>query len=505
MKKIVQKIKTSLKTYHPPKPLAMLFLLIPFFSFFIGKTNLGIDNDLWFILTTGRYILTQGFPLIEPFTIHENFAFVIQQWLTDVIFYRVFDLFGLIGISIFVMLIFVVILFIMYKLCKLISDNRVHLSVLITIVFGILYSFFYLTSRPQIFDALFLLLSFYFLELYIKKGKIKYLIGLPICSFLLINFHASSWFMLFLFILPYLLNFKIKLFSYDKYKIKPLLVTVVIMFLAGFLNPYGIRAIVYIFSSFGNRYINDLVIEMHIPNITSLTGIVIYASLFGILLCYVFYRKSKLKLRYLLLYLGTTVLALSSIKGFQFFLLACFFPLASYLKPNFKIYQENYHYSKQFKIRYVIIVLCLLSLLGVTFLDSSHEYKNRIENIKNYLVEHESNHKEELKIYTGYNDGGYLEFYGFKVYLDPRAEVFLKSNNKQKDVIEEYSKLQKGRVDIDQFLSEYNFDYLVLEETDYIYDQYLSKKDNKNYQYVMEEKRENSGKNDTMYLYKRSD
>lgn len=503
MKKIVLKIKSSLKNYHPAKPLAFLFLLIPLFISITGNNR--INNDLWFLLTTGRYILTRGFPLIEPFTIHENFSFVVQQWLTDVTFYKIFDLFGLIGISIFVMLIFVCILFFMYKLCKLVSDNRIHLSILITTIFGSLYSLFYLTSRPQIFDALFLILSFYFLELYIKKGKTKYLIGLPICSFLLINFHASSWFMIFLFILPYLLNFKIKLFSYDKYKIKPLLITVVIMFLVGFLNPYGIKAISYIFSSFGDSYVNSLVSEMRLPNITNLSGMVIYASLFGVLLCYTLNRNSKLKLRYLLLYLGTAVLALSSIKGFQFFLLACLFPLASYLKPNFRIYQENYHYSKQFKISYILIVLFLLSLFVVTAFDPSHEYKNRIGNIKNYLVEHESNHKEELKIYTGYNDGGYLEFYGFKVYLDPRAEVFLKSNNKQKDVIEEYYKLQEGRVDVDEFLSEYYFDYLVLAKTDYIYDQYLKKEENTNYQYIMKEETEKNGEIHTMYLYKRSD
>ena len=44
-----------------------------------------------------------------------------------------------------------------------------------------------------------------------------------------------------------------------------------------------------------------------------------------------------------------------------------------------------------------------------------------------YLSKHEN--KDGMVLYTGYNDGGYAEFLGYKPYIDPRAEVFVKKNN----------------------------------------------------------------------------
>ena len=85
LKKLVQKIKH----FNVCKPLWLLFILVPVsFSFFVAKFA---DNDFWFLINTGRYILNHGFPVIEPFTIHQGLSFVVQQWLTDVIFFFIYD------------------------------------------------------------------------------------------------------------------------------------------------------------------------------------------------------------------------------------------------------------------------------------------------------------------------------------------------------------------------------------------------------------------------------
>ena len=107
----MKKLITRIKNYHPCKPLALLYLLIPIaISFFLLRV---IDNDFWFLINQGRYILNQGFPIIEPFTIHYNFSFVIQQWLTDVIFYTIYHTFGHLGI---ILLLFVMTILIIYLL-----------------------------------------------------------------------------------------------------------------------------------------------------------------------------------------------------------------------------------------------------------------------------------------------------------------------------------------------------------------------------------------------------
>ena len=62
----------------------VLFFLSPFMGLLFMRWL--FDNDLWFILGSGRFVLENGFPYTEPFTMHENINFVLEQWLTDVIY-----------------------------------------------------------------------------------------------------------------------------------------------------------------------------------------------------------------------------------------------------------------------------------------------------------------------------------------------------------------------------------------------------------------------------------
>ena len=41
----------------------------------------GVNSDAWFLLNHGRYVASFGIPHVEPFTLHEGFHFVMQQWL----------------------------------------------------------------------------------------------------------------------------------------------------------------------------------------------------------------------------------------------------------------------------------------------------------------------------------------------------------------------------------------------------------------------------------------
>ena len=52
---------------------------------YVGVT---MDNDLWFTINHGRYLLTYGFTNIEPFTVHEGLAFSFEKWLTCITFSR---------------------------------------------------------------------------------------------------------------------------------------------------------------------------------------------------------------------------------------------------------------------------------------------------------------------------------------------------------------------------------------------------------------------------------
>ena len=73
---------------------------------------------------------------------------------------------------------------------------------------------------------------------------------------------------------------------------------------------------------------------------------------------------------------------------------------------------------------------------------------------------------EEVVLYTGYNDGGLAEFRGIASYIDPRAEVFVKKNNKKEDVMNEYYQLQTGIQYYKSFLNKYGFTHIIVKEDD---------------------------------------
>lgn len=469
--------------WSPPTILLISALLI--ISLFATFLKFNLDNDFWFIINTGKYIINNGFPTVEPFTIHSDLEFVVQQWLTDIIFYLTYSKIGIYGMLALMTILNSIIFILLYKICKLISGNKIKLSFVITMITGLIITFFYINTRPQIFDILFFLLELYLLELYINKKKNIYLLGLPLISIFMINLHASTWLMLFVFMVPYFIDgiINLKFFDKEKYKIIPLIITTIIMFTVGLINPYGVEAITYLFRSFGIEAINEMVYEMRTTSINQEIGMVTFIYILFILFTFYFNKKNKIKLRYLLLFFGTCYLALSHNKGILYLLVVGSLPIIYNLK-NIAIVDKNefIYTSKNKNIILIFGILIFIIIYGYMVYKSNLnlENKNSISSIVDYL---DKIANKDIKLYTGYDDGGYLEYRGYKCYLDPRAEVFLKSNNKKEDIFLEYYYLQEGFLNYKEFLEKYNFDYLLVSNKDILY-QLLDNEEN--YRYITE-------------------
>lgn len=84
------------KNRNISKKTLFLYFNIPLILVLLFRVNY---NDTWFLLNHGRYILNNGFPSIEPFTIHNNFSFIMQQWLSSVIFYLSYSILGKYGLD----------------------------------------------------------------------------------------------------------------------------------------------------------------------------------------------------------------------------------------------------------------------------------------------------------------------------------------------------------------------------------------------------------------------
>ena len=71
------------------------FILFIIPILFFVMENFVIDNDFWFTIAEGKYVLKKGFPHTVPFTIYNNLDFIYQSWGTGVIFYLIHKYFGL--------------------------------------------------------------------------------------------------------------------------------------------------------------------------------------------------------------------------------------------------------------------------------------------------------------------------------------------------------------------------------------------------------------------------
>ena len=469
------------------KKYAVLLLLFLPLSFIVVENKIP-DNDIWFLLNNGRYVVQSGIPFTDPFTIHEGLSYVMQQWLSSILLWGIYDFFGQYGILIFMYLFFIMLLFTYYKLCYIVSQNRVKSAVITAITFCLINTF--IVTRPQIFTYFILILELLSLELYVKSNDSKYLIGLPMLSLLLINLHASMWFFLFIFMLPYLLNtISIKKVTIDKIRLKPLIITCVVMFLVGFINPYGIDAIIYIFKSYGMVEINKSIAEMKSLTIDHFYFLVILGILFIFILLNYLRKDVKLDIRHYLFVCGMTILAFSHQKCFALFCLVLGYVFSYYFK-KFNIKNKLIN-NNVFKALFnggligLILVSLFTVIVGIKYSIISYDDENfylstGITEITDFMLDNTS--IDDVVLFVEFNEGGFTEFLGFKSYIDPRAELFFKKYNNKDDIFLESLEIENNPYyDYDSFIDKYKFTHLIV-KTDTYLDKYLN--NNSDYEIV---------------------
>ena len=460
------------------KRIKWLFLIIPFLA--VLSRYPFLDNDFYFICATGKLITETGFPHTDMLSMHSNMNVVIQQWLSSVVYWFIYDLAGKIGVIVFTYIVYYLICLLTYRICKLISGNPT-VSAICSALSDLMIFNAYVVSRPQIITFALLLAEVFFLELCVKEKKTRYLAALPILSIFLVNCHASMWLMFFVFILPYIaasLPLKIKNFEYTPCcNIGHLLIVSVISFAAGIINPYGTKGMFYLFSSYGQDKLNSAIKEMQPTNIATLDGKVFFACIALFAVVALIYRKRAFTPRLVFLFAGTILLALMHYKSLSYFWLFGI-PSCSYLLKDLDIslFFENEFFKKNKSVPTTIlaVIFLLFTLAGVkTFFERKNEAMSRqahidhLENIVGIL----NDSSEEVVLYANFNDGQYFEFRGFHPYIDGRAELFVKKLNGEFDYFNEYYTLLNAGIYYRDFIDKYDFNYLVIsKDTDrYLY------------------------------------
>jgi hypothetical protein len=265
-------------------------------------------------------------------------------------------------------------------------------------------------------------------------------------------------------------------FIIDASKKKPLVLAGIGFILAGLINPYGFGTLTFIFKAYSNSTFASMVDELQpFRPLGAVENIFFYISFAGVVIAYAFAKSKNVRLRYLLMLFGFLTLGLNTVKGLSQVMLVMFFPLALLYKDVRvgKVIDSD-SCRKAISIwtgaitTAIFVVLCPVVVLTVPSDYTDDALIKATDAIDSYVKDGD---KKALKIYADYNIGGYVEYRGYKPYMDPRGDVFIKSLNGKEDIFDEYTDFVKGKIKVADFVDKYHFDYIyAVEDDDPFYD-----------------------------------
>jgi hypothetical protein len=176
----------------------------------------------------------------------------------------------------------------------------------------------------------------------------------------------------------------------------------------------------------------------------------------------------KFKLRDFFIFIGLFIFSLIAARNIAFFLIIMPTIMMKNINIDFKLKNNKiikYIKKINFKVVGGFLIIGLIGLytyLCCCFYHMSDDYgisKIFPDEIVNYIREN-INYKE-VRIYNDFNYGSYLEFHDIPVFIDSRAEVYMKEFNGGYDIISDYKKSFNFN-EYKEIFDKYKFDYAVV-------------------------------------------
>lgn len=418
-----------------------------------------LDNDTWFMLNHGRYILKNGlYPEFEPFTVHEGLHFTFQKWLCCVLFWVIYKYCGKFALKVFCLTVYLIFDFVMYKLLDYIRP-KASTQHMFTIAFMNIFMGQFMYTRPQLFTYLFLAVEILVLEKYVNEHNVKLLAVIPLLSLLEIQIHSTIWLILLIYMLPYMFDFsfsaklckKVKFLNHTEYKKLPIWIAFFVSMLVALINPYGFESIVYLVKSLDIKELAILIPEVRTPSLMSSN--VLFIVLTIVFCLYGLYKTKTTELRYVFFIGGTVLMAAMSVRQLSFLII-----------PAAMVFEYFYDLKglKSFTKNALILVLCLLMVVPTY---NAYVIQNKVQRYKvdvgDFLAEYDGN-PNGVKVFNLGDEGSYLEFLGFKTFNDTRAEVFSDKINNKENSLRDVIDFESEKVLYNEYIYQYDYKYAIV-------------------------------------------
>ena len=452
--------------------------------FNIGIIDKKIQNDTFFTIPTGIYILENGIDEIEPFTYHENLKYIKLRWAFDVVVAKIYNTFSFEGLYVFVIIISMLISVGLYNFLTNLNNNKtISFIITLAIMLGLKE---YLVCRAQIISYLLFAIEGFLLEKLLQTQKKKYILFLTIISTLLVNFHSSVWLVFFLPFIPYFaekliykLSTKKKIkflnkFNIENINLKYLSITFVICLLSGLISPLGINPYTYIFKVM-NGVSKKFIIELQPSKLLSTFPINIFIF-FSILI--LFLKRIKIKLSDFFLILGFSIMSKLAVRNVFISIIFMAYPISRIINKIIKEYDKKLFFEKIDKFieeNIIINILIFVSIFEFTLYNYKDiKYQEYVDE-KTYPVElvkfmYRNIDIDTAKVYAEFDISSYFEFSGIQTCLDSRTEVYCKEFSNVTILEDWYNLNYKEKNKVMDFIEKYDIKYLALYRTNSLAD-----------------------------------
>ena len=507
--------------------------IVIIFSILIGIFTIGIvgktfQNDTFFNISIGKYILENGIDMKEHFSWIQGLTYTYSHWAFDIIMYLIYNNFGFTGIYISIILFSILINIVLFNLLTKRGKQPV-IAFIVTLISAYIIRSCY-TARSQIVSFLCFIVEIYCIEKFIETNKKRYAVLLIVLSIIVANFHAATWPMYLVLFLPYFasafFNFispknryvllkkryqnklknvpkdskkarkyeikvnyyadileKIEPPKYEKmvrresYNIKNLVILFVIICFTGLITPIYDTPYTYVIksmfgeSNFENNASVDFIMEMQPITPAYSTDLVVFLI---ILLAFLIFMPTKLKLEQGFLILGLLLMTIISARYVYLLVFLGSYVLMDLITqciakfiPEDMQKLENILVSKK-----GIIILSILIILFVLpeFLEIIVEDYVDEELYPVGAVEYikENLDYKNMRIYNSYNNGSYLMLNEIPVFIDSRLDVYCSEFN-DTDVFYDFTQVSLGKVNYEDVFKKYDFTHILIYNTDIIY------------------------------------
>ena len=438
----------------------------------ICVTPIAFQNDTFYTIKIGDYIIHHGIDMQDHFSMH-TLPYTYPHWLYDCIIYLIYTISGLSSLYIFNILCFITIILLIFFFNY--KNNTNKFISLIFAILSILTLSSYIATRAQVISYIIFILEYILINNYLNNPKKRYLIGLVILSSLLCNMHVAVWPFYFIIFLPFLVEKIIaKLFKNPKLfkcieindysHIKYLFITMLICIIPGFLTPINDTPFTYLINTFQGS--SQEFIKEHLP--PGLLEQIILGTYSIVIIILII--LGKIKLHNLFLIMGLSVMALTSNRHIALYTIFIF-PIIAILIDNifnkYKIKVDKYILKYSCSNIGIMIICCIL-LMILTFTIYNNKDKVFVEP-DFYPVEATKFIKENLdykniSLLNEYNYGSYLIFNDIPVFIDSRADLYTIEFNNTKNILTEYM-----NNNFYQIINDYNISPIIASKDNNLY------------------------------------